>query len=387
MIVGMLGTDFFSCNLGCGALGYSAVEILNTICKKREERLELYVFLYKVDSRPESWDANITLHYVIIGTKKLSFWRNALQVFKRCDFVWDFTGGDSFSDIYGMKRFCLTSALKQLAIWSKTPFIMAPQTIGPFEKKIALMWAKRILKRSARCFVRDSISEEYVKTTFGITPLVTTDVAFSLPYAKENKKAEGKISVGINPSGLLWIGTKEFCVSKHITLDYKEYVRGVMEFLCKDDRYAVYLIPHVFIKDLTIQGENDWKACYELKEMFPQAEILSDFETPMGAKRVISSMDVFIGARMHATIAAFSTGVVTIPVSYSRKFEGLYQDLGYSYLVGATYMNTQEAIEKTIKWITEKEVLAEKVKASGKLIEEKQHVLIDFIERSGQEEK
>ncbi len=387
MIVGLLGTDFFSRNFGCGALGYSAIEIFNNICKKKNEKLEVYTFLYKVGTVPEMWDSNITMHYVVMEPKKISFWNSTFRIFNRCDCVWDFTGGDSFSDIYGMKRFCLNSAMKQLAIWSKAKFVMAPQTVGPFDNKMATAWAKHILKKSDVCFVRDTISGEYVKKTFKVMPLVTTDVAFALPYNKALSKVDKRVHIGFNPSGLLWDGTKEFCASKHISLDYKEYVKGVLKYLCEREGYAVSLIPHVFVKKIEGNYENDWKACCEIKEMFPNTEILCDFETPMEAKQIISSMDVFIGARMHATIAALSSGVATIPVSYSRKFEGLYQDLEYPYLIGATCMNTQEAIEKTIEWVENREQLSKKVKESECLIKEKQQVLFDIIEQMCREEK
>lgn len=54
---------------------------------------------------------------------------------------------------------------------------------------------------------------------------------------------------------------------------------------------------------------------------------------------------------MHATIGAFSSGVATIPVSYSRKFEGLYHSLGYEYLVNARVMDTDKAIATTLEYI------------------------------------
>lgn len=380
MIISLLGTDFSSSNRGCGALGYAALEMLNSVCMENGERLEVYAFLYRINPMPQISDENITMHYVVIKPKKLSFWRDSAKIFNRCDFVLDFTGGDSFSDIYGMKRFCLNSAMKQLAIWCKTQFVMAPQTIGPFENKFAIAWAKHILKKSDLCFVRDTMSEEYVKNTFGVTPLVTTDVAFALPYEKAAPKENEKIRIGFNPSGLLWEGTKEFCVAKHITVDYTEYVKRVLTELCNDDRYEVFLIPHTFSRDLRY-CENDLKACLEIKKLLPATEILCDFETPMEAKQIVSSMDVFIGARMHATIAAFSTGVVTIPVSYSRKFEGLYQDLAYPYAISATRMDTEEAIRETLEWIEKREQLLERVKAASETIKTRQQVLLDAIER------
>ena len=45
-------------------------------------------------------------------------------------------------------------------------------------------------------------------------------------------------------------------------------------------------------------------------------------------------MDFFMGARMHATIGAFSSGVPVVPMAYSRKFNGLFVDtLQYDAMV------------------------------------------------------
>ncbi len=377
MVIGLLGTDFCSPNRGCGALGYAAIEILKRMCVKKEEILEVYAFLFQEEPEPQNIDKNVVMHYIKMEIKKPSFWKNSMKIFNKCDMVWDFTGGDSFSDIYGMKRFCINSVLKEMAIISKAKFFMAPQTIGPFEKQFALSWAKHILRKADGCFVRDSLSQKYVQETFRLAPILTTDVAFALPCGDRLQEDENRIKVGFNPSGLLWDGTREFSVRKHITLDYRKYVRTVLTELC-NKKYQVYLIPHVFTQNLN-STENDLKACIEIQKEFPNVKLLCDFDTPMEAKGLISSMDVFIGARMHATIAAFSTGVATIPFSYSRKFEGLYQDLEYPYLISATYMETEEAISSTLEWIGNYQMLKKDVDAAQTIIKEKQDVLINAL--------
>ena len=68
-------------------------------------------------------------------------------------------------------------------------------------------------------------------------------------------------------------------------------------------------------------------------------------------------MDIFSGARMHATIGAFSAGVITIPFSYSRKFEGLYNNLGYSYTINAKQFDTSAAIQRTLEYINNSQPL------------------------------
>ena len=54
-------------------------------------------------------------------------------------------------------------------------------------------------------------------------------------------------------------------------------------------------------------------------------------------------MDFFMGARMHSTIAAFSSEVPVFPMAYSRKFNGLFADtLQYPYMAD---MKTQSNAE------------------------------------------
>lgn len=378
MKVGLLGIDFHSNNRGCGALGYAAVNILSNICDERKDMLEIYAILHISDPIPVIEGKNILFHCYKIYPKKYSFWKECKTVFNQCDIILDFTGGDSFSDIYGMKRFVLGSIIKEIAIKSKAKFIMAPQTIGPFTTKFVKRWAKRILKKSEFVFVRDTISAQYTKETFGVDAILTTDVAFELPYKQKEKSYNYKKIIGFNPSGLLWSGIKNFTVSKHITVDYVQYIKSIMDVWCNNKQYEVHLIPHVFTYD-GLGGENDMRACMDIHEMYPDTIIESSFNTPMEIKSFISTMDIFIGARMHATIAAFSTGVATIPFSYSRKFEGLYRDLNYPYLIGATNMSTEDAIQKTLMWVEESDTLEQQVFAARDLLVSKRRKFYDIL--------
>ena len=114
----------------------------------------------------------------------------------------------------------------------------------------------------------------------------------------------------------------------------------------------MHIIPHVIDLENPNHRENDYRICLELKEKYgEQIVIAPPFETPIDAKSYISNMDIFIGARMHSTIAAISSGVATIPFSYSRKFEGLFGTLDYKYLISAREISTDVAMENVKLWI------------------------------------
>jgi len=70
-------------------------------------------------------------------------------------------------------------------------------------------------------------------------------------------------------------------------------------------------------------------------------------------------MDLFIGARMHSTIAAFSSGVPVIPIAYSRKFNGLYDTLQYPYYIDAKSNITEEnAITAILTFMSERDKMS-----------------------------
>ena len=61
---------------------------------------------------------------------------------------------------------------------------------------------------------------------------------------------------------------------------------------------------------------------------------------------------------MHSTIGAISTGVPVIPIAYSRKFNGLYDTLGYPYYVDAkSGIKFDQAIEETLDFVNRREEL------------------------------
>ena len=125
-------------------------------------------------------------------------------------------------------------------------------------------------------------------------------------------------------------------------------------------------------------AENDIRPCTEIKEKFSNIERVicaPSFENPIEAKSYIANMDVFIGARMHATIGALSAGVATIPFAYSKKFKTMFGNLHYDYTIEARELDTEAALGQTQTYIREYKTLAEAAKDASKITKEKLSVL------------
>ena len=346
--IGMLGLSFSSPNLGCGALAYAFRELLIELFRDANTKLELVLFTnVSCDNYRLTFEDWIKERVVKYSFRDIASIRAANKEISGCDIVFDFTEGDSFSDIYGIKRFVVTSYFKTVAIRKAGMFIFGPQTYGPFKSGAVRFAAARLIRSASRVYARDSKSAGLIRDMAGIEPFTTTDVAFALPADKVEVPEMGKPSFGLNVSGLLWTGGYNKANQFGLSVDYKQYIHQLID-MAFSKGYQVHLIPHV-VGDL--YPECDSPVCKEIASADGRCILAPEFDSPMQAKGYIANMDVFTGARMHATIGAFSSGVATIPFSYSPKFEGLYRSIGYPYIIEGCSCSTDEALELTGKWL------------------------------------
>ena len=369
--IGLMGASIESGNMGCLALTYSLLKILNEIEKEEDLNFDYYFF----DGTPNTEIYDKVAKLLKIEKEKLhnahmGFWvpekplkflrciksntlllKNLLQ----CDCIIDITGGDSFTDIYGMERFWQRTHVKNMCGVFDKPLLLAPQTYGPFLSAEAKKLAKKALQLADVVMARDELSQEVVKELSDVDTIVTTDLAFQLPYSKKFlPKEDNKIKIGLNFSGLL---AKEHVEQTDINFvlktNYDLYMDEIAKYVADHDyQYEVYLLPHV-------REDNVVHKKYKIK--YPQFKIVENFDNPIQAKNVISTMDVFVGARMHGTIAAFTTGVACVPTAYSRKFKGLFNSVGYQAVVDLQESDTQQAVNDTINYICNYKILQEKV--------------------------
>lgn len=364
MNIGLWGLDFGSKNLGCAALSYSFLQILNQQAAINKEKLCVIVFTQERCNIDLKYACSIDQVEVVEYHLKdfASMWRLWKNV-RKCSIVFDFTAGDSFSDIYGIGRVLKSEFMKTFVIMSGSKLILGPQTYGPFDKELPKRWAKWIFRRSSKIYARDQISADYVKRISGADAECAVDVAFALPY-EVTKREDHVMRVGINISGLLWNGGYTKNNQFALKTDYRQYCVELVHWL-EQQKAEVHLIGHVLAKEMPV--EDDERAARELNAMCGGRCIVGpEFKTPMEAKTYISRMDVFVGARMHSTIAALSAELAVIPFAYSRKFRGLFQSLKYSYLIEATEVSTEDALEKTYDWILRRRELQTAAEKSNK---------------------
>lgn len=327
-------------NLGVGALTVSEVEILRDLARRGGWATQITVMDWKDPRAPYVTGPDIRVvdmdRWMMLSP--FGYFATAW----RSDIVIDIGAGDSFADIYGSGRLMRLFVLKFLAHLAGTPLVVAPQTIGPFTRPLSKWLARMSLGLSAIVATRDAMSTAAARA-LGLrgTVIEASDVALRLPYEAPAPRPPapdplgGPVEVGINVSGLLmaggYTGKNEF----GITLDYPALMRDLIRHFqglgCR-----VHLVPHVIVPDGKLAREDDARASALLATEFPGVVLAPAFTSPSEAKSYIAALDFFMGARMHACIAAFSAGVPVVPMAYSRKFAGLFGSIGYDRTVDCT---------------------------------------------------
>lgn len=174
------------------------------------------------------------------------------------------------------------------------------------------------LKRYSLITARETISYEALKKVNPNTVLVS-DPAFCL----EMKKSE--LPKGFVPGHTVGLNLSPMAMNLESKpgLTMENY-KNLITYIIENTDEQVALIPHV------VWADGD--------DRIPLGQLYDDFKdtgrvvmvedhTCEVQKYIISQCSFFIGARTHATIAAYSTGVPTLVLGYSVKSRGIARDL------------------------------------------------------------
>ena len=383
----VLGATFNTDNMGVGALASGAISILSKRYPAAEIRFLDYgrqptVSTVYVDGKEVqvplinlrfSWKVflpnNIMYLLVLSGLTRLlgeRFSRRMTQknqwikTIRDADLTVAVSGGDSFSDIYGLGRFFYVYLPQLLVVSLGTKLVLLPQTIGPFRTGLARRLAEQLMRRAQRVYARDRTGVRDAQGMLGSErerARFCYDLGFILEPRRPQRqhdlddlaslKRGGRLLVGLNVSGLLLMGGYDRSNVFDLKVDYRSFIEKMIEFLVRVKDADVVLIPHVFGE----QAESDSMASasiYEaLKDRYPgRLACIRGRYDQNEIKYLIGQCDFFVGARMHACIAALSQAIPAISIAYSQKFLGVFETVDAGSLVAdPRHLTTEQILE------------------------------------------
>ncbi len=389
----LLGATFDTGNYGVNALAESAIKLITAKWPHAEiyfvdsrENIEIRKFAFRdkeltIKTIPLRFSPNIfarnhLLRYIFrnffikmpLGKKiKQNLYESNpnMKLMLDTDLVVDITGGDSFSDIYGFKRFAFVFLSKWYFLLLKKDLILLPQMYGPFNSSITKRLARYIITNSYRVYSRDNQGLRYLREKLGINfdadkMQFIPDVAFLLDSIKPQNFEKTTIAkarsgserlIGLNISGLLYNGGYTRNNMFGLTVDYRKLIIRIIERLLNDEKTTIVLIPHVFPENDMIV-ESDLNACSEIHNILDikygdRICILENQFNHNEIKYIIGLCDFYIGSRMHSCIAALSQYVPAIGLAYSDKFTGVFESAGMGgCVIDARDCDENQAIER-----------------------------------------
>lgn len=357
--VSILGASLDSGNRGVTALGESVVSLVRGL--EPSARITFHYYssaggVRRVPSGDAGQDISVMNcrlsprskpgeHIALILVAALLYrlgWRTParrnpwLSALLDASFIADIRGGDSLSDIYGLRRFVLGS-LPLLSAWLLgRPYILLSQTYGPFRSRIARWLAALTLRRATEVWTRDRRCVPIVEALAGRTPQFSPDVAFTLTPARPARMTleppsadleSASVLVGLNVSGLLYMGGYTGDNMFGLRSNYRDVVEQVVTTLLERTGATILIVPHTFGAEM----EETASAALLESTMTRHPGRVVRLTTRLGAgevKWLIGRTDFFIGARMHACIGALSQGVPAAGLGYSDKFIGVFESAG-----------------------------------------------------------
>lgn len=196
---------------------------------------------------------------------------------------------------------------------------------------------------------RESISYEAIRKIQKNTVLAPDPAFFmeSQVCPIDERLKSGNV-IGINISPMI------ISAEKSVGMAYENYKNLVAHILQHTDTY-IALIPHV------VWASNDDRTVlnklYEDFDRNPRLILVEDHTAPE-LKYIISRCRMLIGARTHATIAAYSSGVPTLVVGYSVKAQGIARDLfgtEENYVLPVQNMTDVNALTNGFGWLKDRE--------------------------------
>lgn len=307
-----------------------------------------------------------------------------LRTLESANFVGEIRGGDSFSDIYGLRRFLIGTVPSIIAILMRKKLVLLPQTFGPFKWILSKHVARLVMTRASQLFSRDPDSIELVWDMLGEKGKhkdiqLCPDVAFILdPILPDKPDIQPELDrksniplIGLNISTLLYIGGFTRNNMFGLKVDYKELIRTLFKELMKRTRAHVLLIPHEYFPFM-IDGQEftEIEVCKEVRQLIDKHHrdrihlVMREYDQNH-IKGIIGICDFFIGSRMHACIAALSQCVPAVGLAYSKKFQGVFQSVGAEqFAVDMRQKDTQEIIETVISAYEQRDSIAGNLKAT-----------------------
>lgn len=323
-----------SYNHGCEALAYTISNMIKEVCPDSYITLSSF---YAVEDKKfefpaidkivqnDNWLKRGTLPYFVyqidkrllnnkLIQEKFMYCKTCYELAKEAD-ICVAIGGDNYCYNKGKEHWPLERKMKKLGkkmfLWGCS---LEPDEIkGELAEHLSLFDV--ITPRESETY------NALVKSECRAKIVMCSDPAFTLPVLQNNSLDDWKDNkiIGLNLSPMVLNNSSN-------SDKVKEEFDNLIKYILNDTEYNIAFIPHV---RLSFSDDVDaMKPFYEKYKRTNRVKLIDDeLLNARQLKGIISQCDIFIGARTHSIVAAYSTCVPAIALGYSIKAKGIAEDL------------------------------------------------------------
>lgn len=283
--------------------------------------------------------------------------------------VGDIRVGDSFSDLYGLRRFITGFLLAWSVILVKGSLVQFLQTYGPYRSRLARGLAAYLLRRFSLVIARDLRSQREAQELLPAhrQVWVCPDVTFSLeavvpesvnlepapkPDARNACESAMTRPIGVNVNGLMYNGGYTQNNMFGLAFDYRDMLPRLISSLAAAHAEEIWLVTHAFARSDDV--ESDPEACRNVRAGLPpgvqgRVRIVAGEYDCHELKGIIGKCDFFVGSRTHSCIAALSQAVPCVGLACSDKFLGVFESVGMgNWVVDARTAGSEQVITQVV---------------------------------------
>lgn len=276
-----------------------------------------------------------------------------------------------FMDFY-MARFC------------RRPMLAWTQSYGPLTTPVIRFLAALDLKRQPIVFCRgDDCMSAVNKFLPGAELRSYPDIAISLPFnavwAKEYLNANDfphQKFVSISPSAVIYSKSHQgMGCNGHI-----EHLKKICSDLTSRG-FDVVIVPHTFRPENHDPNLCDFGVCLELNRHLAGCRgvyLIKEDLSPIELKSIISLASFHIGARYHSVVAALSSGVPAISLSWHPKYKDLMRVYGMEdFVINGTDVCPSALIDKLLA--IREQLISDVANSHKRVVVQSQQNIAEFV--------
>lgn len=213
------------------------------------------------------------------------------------------------------------------------------------DKETITVNQKNILSKFDVITARESITCDFLKNEIGLNNVeLFPDPAFILPPQKFKLPNYFSSNViGINLSNFVKGNIDNNSI-------FMRSLKKMFDYVIKNTDYNIVLIPHVFWN-----GQDDRIVCKNIYDSYKNTGKVFYLDTEKlnycQIRYAISKCELFIGARTHSVISAYSIGIPSLALGYSVKSKGIAKDLRLPAETVVNYKNIQDINELVDRFV------------------------------------